>query len=65
LIVQNDIKKEEPCVIGLNIAEISFLRNQQGEISLTGRYQSQGLIRIIISGIPCVSARKAQLSPLF
>ena len=30
----DDIKKEAPCVTGLNIAEIAFLRNQQGEISL-------------------------------
>lgn len=30
----DDIKKEEPCVTGLNIAEISYLQNQQGKIIL-------------------------------
>jgi hypothetical protein len=29
-----DIKKEEPCVTGLNVAEISFLCNREGEICL-------------------------------
>jgi len=33
LIVQDDIKKRSP-VTGPNIAEISFLQNQHGEISL-------------------------------
>ncbi len=29
-----DIKKEEPCVTGLNVAELSFLCDQTGDISL-------------------------------